>query len=100
MTIKELFKKLEAANEFAKLVGGEEYYITLWDDNIIGEVSTYKEYRKVIKNVYTYEMVKPLLDYELVSNSSYIGDFICDYNITGVYGHTYKGTLQFEISKR
>ena len=68
------------------------------DENIIGEVRTYKEYKKVIKNVYIDDMVEPLLNCEITKQSSYIGNFICNYNIIGAYGHVYTGTLQYEIA--
>lgn len=97
MKVKELFKKMEAANEFAEITGGKKHYIILWDENIIGEVKTYKEYKKVIKNVYIDDMVEPLLNCEITKQSSYISNLICNYNIIGVYGHVYTGTLQFEI---
>lgn len=97
MTVKELFKKMEMANEFAELVGGKKHYITLWDISVIGKVSTYKEYKKVIKDTYIECMVAPLSECKITKQSSYIGDFVYDYDVADVWGYRHKGTLHFEI---
>ena len=96
MTVKELFKKMEMANEFAELVGGEKHYITLWDDSVIGKVSTYKEYKKVIKDTYIECVVAPLQECEVSKLSAYTG-FYYNYDIKDMWGNNYKGNLQFEI---
>ena len=99
MTIKELFKKMEAANEFATITGDMKHYIQLWDDNIIGEARTYKEYKKLIKETYVDCMAAPLLECEITKQSSYIGDFVYNYDVTDMWGYKHIGKIEFEIGK-
>ena len=99
MTIKELFKKMEAANEFAEITGDAKHYISLWENYSIGEAKTYKEYKKLIKETYVDCMVTPLLECEVTKQSSYIGDFVYDYDVTDMWGYEHKGKIEFEICR-
>ena len=53
MTIKEMFKKVEAYNEIAKIVGAHEMMIVFEDDIYTHErFETYKEFVKFAKETY------------------------------------------------
>lgn len=53
MTIKEMFKKVEAYNEIAKIVGAHEMMIVFEDDIYTHEkFATYKEFVKFAKETY------------------------------------------------
>lgn len=71
MTVKELFKQVETANEFKKLIGeGTIYRISIVDNEpiptTIATVDTYKEYKKEIHNYYIPEVEKALINAEIV----------------------------------
>lgn len=65
MTVKELFKKIDTANEIRKLIGEEVLYSISIIDNepittVIATVNTYSEYKKAIHEYYI-----PIVEEEL-----------------------------------
>ena len=63
MKIKELFKKIENANEVAKIFN-EKYFLQFTTDTGISpaEFSTYDEFAEFVKDEYKEPLAKPLLE--------------------------------------
>lgn len=69
MKAKELFKKIEAHNELAQIIGDHEYAVTLWyndetikDDDNNYKIATYSEFKKMVKNVFVRCMAERIID--------------------------------------
>ena len=68
MTMKEMFKKVEAYNEIAELMGTDKAKIVLIDieeipyfTRVEGSFKTYKEFTKFVKDVYQKEVAENLI---------------------------------------
>lgn len=82
MTIKQLFKKVETANEIGRLFD-EKYGINLYADHgcRIRSFFTYREFKSYIKETYNTPWAKELLkDFEM-DNGLHEGEFVCCFNI-------------------
>lgn len=71
MNIKELFKQMEKANEFAEMVGGQKWVLCISIDNYDydKEFSTFKSFLSYIKKEYAKWYVPQLLEQDLKLDS-------------------------------
>jgi len=79
MKAKELFKKIEAHNELAQIIGDHEYAVTLWyndetirDDDNNYKIGTYNEFKKMVKSVFVKSMAERLLDLDFNPNEEQV----------------------------
>ena len=83
MKIKDLFKQMEKANEFAKMVGGKEWKIEVAFDEFwysAESFSNYKDFSKWLKKEYLKEFGEIALDTEItLDRASGKGNFVVRY---------------------
>lgn len=69
MKIKDLFKQMEKANEFAEMVDGYKYVMSISiDGDYDREFTTYKDFSKWVKKEYAKWFVPCLLEQDLTFN--------------------------------
>ena len=84
MKIKDLFKQMEKANEFAKMVGENEWHLEVaFDDFWYGaeSFSSYKDFIKWFKKEYIEEFREVALEtnIDLTTNGQGKGNFVTQY---------------------
>lgn len=62
MTINEMFKKVEAYNEVAELIGSHKAVLVMEDDSFRADVQNMKAFRKFVKDEYIEEMAEAILN--------------------------------------
>lgn len=103
MNIKELFKSMEKANQFAKMVGEEPYIMWMSFDGYYGmKFESWKEFDEYVKNEYAKWYVPSLYKQEIELDSKGCADvfFECDTPTTPYDGKKFEGSVQVAICKK
>jgi hypothetical protein len=101
--IKDLFKKMEEANKFAKMVGEEQYQMWISLDEYYGvKYESWKEFYSYLKNEYAKWYVPQLLEQDIQLDSKGCGDcyFECDEPMTPFNGKKFQGSIHIAICKK
>lgn len=100
MKIKDLFKQMESANQFAKMVGKPTYQMYISLDGYYGyEFDSWKEFNSYIKNEYAKWYVPQLyaLEIELDSKGCFDCDFDCEEPMTIINGKKFQSSIHIVI---
>ena len=97
MKIKELFKEMEKANQFAEMIGSAKpYYIWVAIDGGYGaKFDSWKEFDSYIKNEYTNWYVPQLYAQEINLDSKGCAD--CFFECDVPFGKPFESSIQLAI---
>ena len=103
MKIKDLFKMMEKANQFAKMVGEEPYQMCVSLDGYYGmKFESWKEFDSYVKNEYAKWYVPQLYAQEIELDGKGCADcfFDCDEPMTPYNGEKFHASIQIAIIRK
>lgn len=103
MKIKDLFKMMEKANQFAKMVGDEPYLIYISIDDYYGmKFESWKEFDEYVKNEYAKWFIPSLYEQDIELDSKGCGDcnFECDEPMTPFNGKKFQSSIHLAIGRK
>ena len=103
MKIKELFNKMEKANQFAEMVGDAQWVLAFgYDDYSTHIFDSWKSFNKFIKEELAKWYISSMLDQEIELDSCGCGDcyFQCDEPMTKYNGKKFESSIHIAIYRK
>ena len=103
MKIKDLFKKMEKANEFAEMVGSSKWTMVFASDGFSSsEFDSWKSFEKYLKEEYAKWYINALLEQEIEFDGKGCAfcNFECDEPMTRFNGKKFESSIYLEIYRK